>query len=289
MTRNRRPPSTGHALAIARWESNRAAWLDGKYFALTSRRHDLQDLVGDSGTLWIVVSRRGHSGQRMYSLSFRLDNCRRFTFLNSRIFGKHGVVAEPDDSTLFAANDARLLLLALRFEPYLPIDHQDDRLKVIGQSIQTPRGLDAADVRLLERFSADADRWSVFVSYQRTDTDTRVAARLSSSLQSSGVNVFRDQEALRPGEEWEPTLQRAIGRSRILVLVVGGSTHESVNVKKEVRFARDNGISVIPFVAGGCLNNWTDFELKKSNAIFCGSSIWADAVGGVLHALQKIA
>lgn len=147
---SRKPCKMGHALAIARWEDNRKSWLDGDFFGLTSKRTDLQDLVGDGGTLWIVVSRQQPSGRRNYSLSFRLDKCKAHTYRKPGRFGPYAVVGDPARSTLFASNDATLLLLSLRFDPFSPIDrgvassrgrHKEtpDRSKVIGQSIQTPR------------------------------------------------------------------------------------------------------------------------------------------------------
>ena len=121
----RKPCATGAALAIARWEDNRKDWLEGDYFGLTSKRTDLQDLVGDGGTLWIVVSRAQRPGSRTYSLSFRLEGCKKHNYKKPSRFGRYGVVGDPARSTLFASNDARLLLLSLRFDPVLPIDCRD--------------------------------------------------------------------------------------------------------------------------------------------------------------------
>ena len=38
--------TTGHVLAIVRWEDNRKGLRDGHFFGLTSKRTYLQDLVG---------------------------------------------------------------------------------------------------------------------------------------------------------------------------------------------------------------------------------------------------
>jgi hypothetical protein len=288
---SREPCSTRHALAIARWEDNRKDWLEGDYFGLTSERTDLQDLVGDGGTLWIIVS-RGQSGEpRTYSLSFRLDKCRKHTYRKPGRFGPYSVVGDPDRSTLYASNDARLLLLSLRFDPFLPIDHSSDptekkneettdRLKIIGQSIQTPRCLNKADVKLLRDFGAETDRWSVFVSYQRTEIDTKIATKLSAAIQRHGVNVFRDQEALRPGQRWWPTLKRAVGRARHLVIVIGRTTHKSVWVKREVDHAIKKGVNVIPVLAGGALEHWAD--LRALHALTYKHGRWYELVRQVL-------
>ncbi|MFY7867181.1 toll/interleukin-1 receptor domain-containing protein [Roseateles sp.] len=285
--RARSPALSGHALAIARWDRNSPAWLDGKYFGLASNRRDLQDLIGDGGTLWIVLSRRVPTGGRNYSLSFRLDGCRKHTFRHPTEFGQFAVVADRSKATLFAANDARLLLLALRFEPPKPIDHPVDRLRVIGQSIQTPRALSTVDAKLLSEFSAESDRWSVFISYQGTDRDRTLAARLSAALHARGVAVFRDKESLRGGEKWWPVLQRAIERSRFFVLIVGDTTLHSPWVKKELQLALEQGISVIPILAGGTLGAWAGFGLAERHALDISLCQWGALVDQLCSAVAK--
>jgi hypothetical protein len=184
---------------------------------------------------------------------------------------------------LFAANDARMLLLGLRFDSFLPIDHGSDRMKGIGESIQTPRLLNAADVKLLEVFGAEADRWSVFISYRRTPVDVKLASRLSTALQSTGLCVFRDQEALRPGLKWWPTLQRAIARSRHFVLLIGASTHESPWVRREVQYAIEKGVKIIPVVTDGAIGAWSDFGLHEVHAVFHKRGEWPKFVGEFLR------
>ena len=114
--------ATGHALAIVRWEDNRKGLRDGDFFGLTSKRTYLQDLVGNGRTLWIIVSRGRQP--RMYSLSFRLEKCRNHHYKDTGRFGRHAVIGDPESSTLFASNDARLLLLRLRFDPFSPINNE---------------------------------------------------------------------------------------------------------------------------------------------------------------------
>ena len=166
MTRNTsKSCSENHSLAIARWEDNHEGWLEGNYLGLISKKPYLQQIVGEGGTLWIVVSRAKPGGGRVYSLSFRLNNCRTKTYNKETTFGKYAVLGDPSKSIVFASNDAKLLLLSLRFDPYLPIRAP----KLIGQSIQTPRCLNENDIQLLEDFAVATDRWSVFVSYQNAD------------------------------------------------------------------------------------------------------------------------
>jgi hypothetical protein len=223
----------------------------------------------------------------MYSLLFRLDKCRICTYSSNAGFGRYGVESSAANSTMFAANDARLLLLGLRFDPEKPIDHPGNRLRVIGQSIQTPRRLGLADVNLLRHFVSEVDRWSVFISYQRKP-DARVGERLSKGLQAEGVSVFRDLEDLHGGQEWWPTIQRAIGRARHFVLIIGKSTHKSEWVRNELEYAIRKKLNVIPVLAGGSLKDWDSLELGRRHAIDIDSGSWGDLLGKILGAVRRV-
>lgn len=263
--------SRANVLALARWEDNRDGWLRGGFYGLDSKLPTLQGLVGDGGTLWIVVSRRRSRGGRLYSLSFRLTNCKARTYAHEGAFGRYGVVGDPVGSALFASNDAKLLLLSLRFQPYRPITTADK----IGQSLQTPRRLGAADVALLREHATAVDRWGVFLSYARPDLPR--ARRLADALHRLGVNVFRDQEALRGGDYWWPAIKRAIRGSRHVLLLWGRHTHTSHWVQRELRYAHRRGTHVLPILAGGAPRAWPDLPwLHRLHAIPYGDPTWSD-------------
>lgn len=246
-------------MAIAIWEKNRRGWLEGDFLGLASESPNLQEMIGDGGTLWIVVSRRQSHGPRKYSLSFRLDGCRKKTYLTDGDFGRYAVVGHPDGSTVFASNDAKHLLLGLRFDPLNPIDahrkkRRIDRLRGLGSHIQTPRCLNGADVKLLEHFGAEADRWSVFVSYRRDDEKS--AIWLSDGLERQGISVFRDKAVLKAGARWWPAIKRAVARARHLVVLIGPTTSDSTWVKKEVEHAHREGVNIVPVLLAAGLPDW---------------------------------
>jgi TIR domain-containing protein len=270
-----------HVLAIARREPNTPLWLEGGFYGLASRSTRLQDRVVKGGTLWVVVSRRGTGSKRSYSLAFRLVHCKHKHYEGSE--WPNAVVGDRDRSRLFASNDARLLLMSLRFEPFAPIRNAG----LIGQSIQTPRLLSADDVSLLEEHGASVNRWSVFVSYDHRDEAS--ARRLSDSLARLGINVFRDHEALRPGQEWPGALEHAIRSARHFVLLVGRHTLERPWVKKELRLALGSKrITIIPVLAGGKLEDWeTEFPgLSAIQALEYGSPSWGKFVDRLLRELR---
>jgi len=59
----------------------------------------------------------------------------------------------------------------------------------------------------------------VFLSYSRTDTDAAIALRCE--LEKGGVNVFRDEESVRVGDNWVDRLQTALQDCSAFVLLLG--------------------------------------------------------------------
>jgi hypothetical protein len=253
--------SSGHALVLASWEKNSEAWLDGRFFELRSRKQLLQDRVSNGGTLWIVVSRPSRHG-RLYTLSFRLNECRPQTYSSHGRFGRYAVVGDHEKSRFLATADAKLLLLALRFDPVSPINGPADNQ--VSNSIRVPRCLSPADVGLLDEYATRSDRWSVFISYRQA-SEGALAGELSEALQREGVSVFRDQEGLRGGEKWWPTLKRAISRSRRLVVLIGPTTQQSTWVHSEIQHALDEGVRIVPVLAGGDFTGWGALRTELSS------------------------
>lgn len=191
-----------------------------------------------------------------------LRDCSAFDFSQEGDFGRHAVRGGAERSRLFATSDARLLLLALRFEPTNPINGPDDNQ--ISKSLRVPRCLCQSDVRLLEDYSAQSDRWSVFISYQRRG-DLEAARDLSDALQQAGISVFRDQETLRGGDRWWLVIKRAISRSRRVIVLIGPDTHNSTYAMEEVRLALKEKVRVVPVLNGGELSQWGDLGRQLAN------------------------
>jgi hypothetical protein len=284
------PSASKHTLAIARWEDNSDRWLKGDFLQLDSKIPMLQQKVGSGGTLWIVVS-SPHSDEnmnRLYSLSFRLNNCR---------FSKHSVgtdkeifsvIGDPNKSVMFSPNDASLILMSLRFDPYKPIKN----VGMIGNSIQTPRSLSEHDIKILERYSNIPDRWSVFISYQNTNKED--SNKLSNALRLAGVNVFRDKESLVGGEDWWKRIQQVIQNSRYFVLLMSENSRKSEYVIKELKLAIENKITLIPVHIHGSIDDWKEYpEIGRSHILFTND--WnlfinqlLKAIGSPLTNLEEI-
>jgi hypothetical protein len=280
-------PKTPHAIVITRAEENSKAYRDGRVFAHTSNLRRVQELVGKGGTLWVVTSHARPSGGRHFSLALELVQCRSETETSQTRFGRFSVVGDRLRSRFHASNDAKLLLMSLRFDPKnpKPIKTADK----IGQSLQTARRLSPADVELLRSYARDADRWGVFISYRREDSSSAVS--LAKALQREGIGVFRDQEKLRAGQKWWPVIRRVIQRSRFFVLLIGPQTHESEWVRKELACARRLGsrITIVPVLAGGSLRSWErEFpEISRLHALDFGTPSWRGFVTNLTRALAR--
>jgi pterin-4a-carbinolamine dehydratase len=102
----------------------------------------------------------------------------------------------------------------------------------------------------------------IFISYRRQDSSS--ATRwLYSAIQKTfgGDSVFVDTESIRTGANWPQTIDNALGKATILIVVIGPSwlyvtdehrrrriDREDDWVKNEVAYALNNKITIIPLV-----------------------------------------
>jgi hypothetical protein len=105
------------------------------------------------------------------------------------------------------------------------------------------------DIRLIELYRPPTDLWGAFISYCRADE--AAATMLKSALDGEGISVFLDKSAIPPAEEWSQALRNGIAHSRSLVLLIGTSTHQSKEVRKEIRLAQRHGVKIIPISLTG--------------------------------------
>jgi HEAT repeat protein len=80
---------------------------------------------------------------------------------------------------------------------------------------------------------------SVFVSYARTDS--AVVDAISSALAAIGMQLLRDQQVLRSGEEWDRRLLDLIDKASIFQLYWSDAARQSPNVEREWRHALSGG------------------------------------------------
>ena len=261
-----------NALAIAVYKRNVDAWRNPNRGSgsptLLSKVQNLQSMVGDGGTLWVVVSRERHPGSRLYSLTYKLVECERFESRgpSAKTFGKYGVRGNPATSSFYPSNDAKLLLMSLRFASSKPIPS----IKRVGQHLHFPRYLCQEDVLLLEEYAKDyIGRRSVFVSYAHEDAE--YAVELKDVLERQGINVFRDEESILSGDYWREAIAKAIEDTMYFVVLCSAASACSTEVKREICQARKrktqtrNSFIIIPiFLEGASVNDkaWSDLAAE---------------------------
>jgi TIR domain-containing protein len=80
---------------------------------------------------------------------------------------------------------------------------------------------------------------TIFISYASPNRD-RVTP-YANRLQRSGFDVWIDHKRLRPGQNWEYEIDRALDRAAIiLVFISANSVDRRGYVQREVKFALDN-------------------------------------------------
>ncbi len=77
-----------------------------------------------------------------------------------------------------------------------------------------------------------------------------------------------------PEKEWEEKARKAISRAEVMLIMVGSKTYKAPGVLKEVKFARDLGVSIFQVIGykdgdytavpdGGRLYKWSWDNLKN--------------------------
>src|SRR5262245_45730791 len=88
--------------------------------------------------------------------------------------------------------------------------------------------------------------YDVFISYRRSEA-TGYAERLCRDLKDRGLTVFLDQDETPGGTHLAPALERALRRSRMLVLVLTPHVLESQWIEAEVSICLGlRGRAVLP-------------------------------------------
>ncbi len=100
---------------------------------------------------------------------------------------------------------------------------------------------------------------AVFISYAREDAEH--ARHLFQSLRDQGIDVWLDEDALLPGQNWSQAIAKAINECRYFVAIVSNNSESKKGyVQKELKAAFDildqypaNQIYVIPVRVEDCV------------------------------------
>lgn len=109
----------------------------------------------------------------------------------------------------------------------------------------------------------------VFISY--CHEDSAVADAICRGLEAAGVGCWMAPRNVRPGENWGRAIVKAIGGSKVMVLVFSAHTNDSRHVNNEIERAVSHRVTIIPFRIERVPPS-EDLEL------FISSCHWLDAV-----------
>lgn len=109
----------------------------------------------------------------------------------------------------------------------------------------------------------------VFISYSKSDKAT--ADALCNAMESLGIRCWIAPRDVLPGADWTGSIIRAIGLSRLMVLVFSSHANASPHVKREVHRAFEKGLTVIPLRV-------EEVAPTASLQYFIGPVHWLDAL-----------
>src|SRR5438876_11483647 len=85
----------------------------------------------------------------------------------------------------------------------------------------------------------------VFLSYARADGEP-FATELRHRLEAENIPLWQDRVGLEGGKDWWQQITDALDKVEFLVLVMTPAAMQSETVRKEWRYARQQGVCVYP-------------------------------------------
>jgi hypothetical protein len=90
----------------------------------------------------------------------------------------------------------------------------------------------------------DAAARSVFISF--SSKDRKIAETICLALESRGFPCWMSSRDVRPGENYQVAIVKAINAAKVLLLVFSANTNASDEIKKELSLASKRRLMVIP-------------------------------------------
>jgi TIR domain len=90
----------------------------------------------------------------------------------------------------------------------------------------------------------------IFFSYSRDNSE--FVLDLAKKLRAEGRNVWLDQLDIETGERWDRSIEEALEKADVLLVVLSKTSVDSNNVMDEVSFALEEGKRVLPVLFEDC-------------------------------------
>ena len=100
----------------------------------------------------------------------------------------------------------------------------------------------------------------IFISYKKESLSKRESRALRDQLMRDGFDVFRDEETMGGGIDWQQTIYENVRTSDVLIVLLEPETAKSEWVQREVDIARGAGVSILPLRLGYA--TFTDADIK---------------------------
>lgn len=97
---------------------------------------------------------------------------------------------------------------------------------------------------------------TVFISYKRSESSA-FALLVNNTLKQSGIEPFIDMQ-LEPGDDWHAELEVNIKNSDYFIILLGNKTLNSEVTVKEIRWAIEGNVTLIPI-----WHNGFEFDTEK--------------------------
>ena len=130
-------------------------------------------------------------------------------------------------------------------------------------------------------------KYDLYISYSRADYDG--ARMIVDVLQKQGYSCFVDFDELDAGEI-EKQLFDAINNSRCLLLVYSQHVESSQYIRREVEFALENGIKILPILLSEFKEvSWYKERFANVNCIrICDGVLPSEVIEQLLHCVKSI-
>ncbi|PUB76300.1 MAG: hypothetical protein DBP03_04885 [gamma proteobacterium symbiont of Ctena orbiculata] len=126
--------------------------------------------------------------------------------------------------------------------------------------------------------------YDVFISYRKI-THQAYVKELKSKLDSSGLAVFTDDTGLEPGAKLTANLDRSLGKSRVLVSILGKGAENSTWIRLELNsFIKQGGTSVIPVYDN---DNWKEDWPEFSGNLGVYESSWESVSTDIINSIKE--
>lgn len=132
--------------------------------------------------------------------------------------------------------------------------------------------------------------YDFFLAHSSAEAETAVAVRLYECLSKRGARVFLDVESVQPGDRWDVVIADALGRSRVVVVLIGETAQKAHYLLDEIQTAiqrsRDRHCSVVPVLVDGAVLGSSNlpYGLKRFQALDLAKL----GVDGVAEKLLKV-